>query len=98
MGASALSLYSGGSIQAFWTVQRTLSLGDSHFQQRLCCTDLSGSLPKRRADIRDLRGPRNRLDLGGFSLRHLLAGARGLGDQSHRISAEPRAAAYFANG
>src|SRR5579863_3696060 len=38
------------------------------------------------------------MDLGGFSLRNLLARARGMGNQPHHIFAQPRTTSYASHG
>src|SRR5580704_12182913 len=55
-------------------------------------------IPDRRTHVRRYGCACNRLDLGCFSLRDLLASTRGLGNQPHRISAERGLVAHSAHG
>ena len=97
-GRRRLSLHPGGSIQAVWGLQQSFRLGHPDLQQYFFRSDLSDALPDWRKDLRRGRGAGHRLDLGAVPVCHLLAGARGLGDESQRLPVEPGPAAYAAHG
>ena len=63
-------------------------MGDSYLQQYFFRTDLSYPLSNRGKNLRSCGGASHGLDVGTLSIRDLLAGSRGLGDELECVPAE----------
>ena len=77
-----------GVFKLFGIYSNAFRMGDPYLQQHFFGADLSHPLSHRGKNLWSCGGASHGLDLGTVSLRDLLAGARGLGDESERVPVE----------